>query len=97
MSETKGISNGLIVLSSAVVEALERCQCDGNSFYPRVGGLQGLSQLLTMNEKEVKAQRGIGQKTCELIKTIKRLILEAVAQNAEEKLKAMGKWEEPSS
>jgi len=94
MSETKGISNGVKLILWAVDEALKRCQYNGNSFYPKVGGPQGLSQLLTMNEREVKVQRGIGQKTCEVIKTIKRLIMEAVAQDTEEKLKAMGKWKE---
>ena len=92
----KGISNGMAILVSVVTEALDRCQFDGNSFYSRVGGIQGLSQLLTMNEKEVKVQRGIGKKTYEVIKMIKRLILEAIAESAEEHLKAMGQWKEPS-
>ena len=95
MSETKGIANGVDLLMSVVPEALERCQYNGNSFYPRVGGVQGLIQLLTMNEKELRmTHRGIGQKTCEVIKKIKFLIMEAVAENAEEKLKAMGQWKE---
>jgi len=95
MSETKGISDGVALMLWAVDEALERCQYKGDSFYPRVGGLQGLSQLLTMNDRELRmTHRGIGQKTCEVIKTMKRLIMEAVAQNAEVKLKAMGQWKE---
>jgi len=95
MSEAKGISNGVALMLWAVEEALKRCQYHGNSFYPRVGGLQGLSQLLTMNDKELRmTHRGIGQKTCEVIKAIKRLIMEAVAQNTEEGLKTMGQWKE---
>ncbi|MDD2696624.1 MAG: hypothetical protein PHE52_00495 [Candidatus Pacebacteria bacterium] len=93
MSETKGISNGVDLLMSAVPEALRRCQYDSGSFYPRVGGIQGLTVLLTENDKDLRmTHRGIGQKTCEVIKTIRRLILEAVAQDAEQKLRAMGRW-----
>lgn len=93
MSETRGISNGVDLLMSVVPEALNRCQYKGNSFYPRVGGVQGLIVLLTESDRDLRmTHRGIGQKTCEAIKTIRRLILEAVAQDAEQKLRAMGRW-----
>jgi len=97
MAETKGISDGVSVLLWAIDEAQRRCQYNGNSFYPRVGGLQGLTQLLTMNDKEVRMlHRGIGNKTCEVIKIIRRLVMEAVAQDAEQKLRAKGQWKESS-
>ena len=93
MSETKGISDGLAVLNSAMVETLNRRQYDGNSFYSRVGGIQGLAQLIVTEDKEIrKVRHGIGPKTCEVVKEIKQVIMEAVAKDAEQKLKDLGQW-----
>ncbi len=93
MSEVKGIPNGEAILGSALQEALERCKYDGNSIYSRIGGVQGLSQLVKLDDREIKkARHGIGPKTCEVIKMTKKVIMEAVAKDAEQTLKAKGKW-----
>jgi len=86
----KGITDGVVLLGHVTGKALRLCQYNDGSFYRRVGGLQGLTHLLTMNDKEVRMTHpGIGIKTCEVIKTVKRLVLEAVAENARERLKDM--------
>ena len=75
---------GAVLLASAVEEACSRCGYRGHTFYQKVKGIEGLAELITMNEKDMRKQRGIGPKSQEVIQEIKRVILEYVALNVKE-------------
>jgi len=91
MNKIEGISDVLILLTTATTEALSRCNYDGRYFYPRVGGVKGFARLLMMPEKEIKMKRGVGAKTWEAIQTVKKVIIERVAQSALETIETREK------
>ena len=95
MGKIEGISNGDLILSAALAEALDKLNSNDCSVFSRIGGVQGLSRIVVMDDREIKrSHRNIGPKTIAIIHEVRRAIMEEVAESAKQELKKKGNWKE---
>ncbi len=95
MGKITGISEGDSILSAALAGALEKLDSKDGSVFSKVGGVQGLSRLVVMDDREIKKScRRIGPKTIAIIHEVRRAIMEEVAESAKQELKKKGNWKE---
>lgn len=94
MGKITGISDGATILSAALEQALLKLNSDDVSILSRLKGIQGLTKLVVMDDKQVKASNHgrIGPKTLEVLREVRKAIMEAVADSAKEELKRKGQW-----